>query len=290
VNEVFVTFGSENHLAGTLTLPSRSQQPVALLLLNAGVIQRMGPHRVNVKIARRVARQGIVTLRFDFPGQGESSSVASTVPFERQAVLDVQAAMDHVQRTTGIQRFAIAGICSGAHHGVTVAQADSRVVGLWMLDGFFYPTVKTGLHRLKRRLSLQSLPELGSWAAAKLAGLIRAAALRLASSNVDEGQGSGRYPFPPRKTYAATMNQLADRGVDMRLVFSGSMKPFFNYADQLRDAFPADRFVDKVHCRIEPGIDHTLTTLKAQRLCIDEISTWLDRLGLNESPGSPRGR
>lgn len=290
MNEVFVTFGSENHLAGTLTLPTRSQQPVALLLLNAGVIQRMGPHRINVKIARRVAQQGIVTLRFDFPGQGESGSVASTVPFERQAMLDVQAAMDHVQRATGIQRFAIAGICSGAHHGVTVAHADSRIVGLWMLDGFFYPTFKTGLHRLKRRLSLQSLPGLGAWAGAKLAGSVRAAALRLSASKSDEDQGSAKYPFPPRKAYAATMNQLVDRGVDMALVFSGSMKPFFNYAGQLRDAFPDDRFVDKVHCRIEPGIDHTLTTLTAQKLCIDEISAWLDRLCLDESPGCPPGR
>ena len=56
--EQSLIFGPERHLVGTVTLP---EQPVVgqvmLLLTNAGVIPRVGPHRVNVKLARHFAQQ-----------------------------------------------------------------------------------------------------------------------------------------------------------------------------------------------------------------------------------------
>ncbi|MFT3954888.1 MAG: alpha/beta hydrolase [Piscinibacter sp.] len=129
--ELAVSFGPGKHLSGTLALPDElGGRPVGFIMLNAGVIHRIGPHRFNVRLARALADQGWPSLRFDLAGQGDSDNAPQVQAFERQIVADLRAAMDHLGRTAGVERFVIAGICSGAHRGLAVAQEDERVIGL----------------------------------------------------------------------------------------------------------------------------------------------------------------
>ena len=103
-------------------------------MLNAGVIHRIGPHRFNVKLARALASQGAAVLRMDLSGQGDSGVHPQALPFQEQAIADLRAAMDHLQRICSVDRFVIAGICSGAFNGLATALVDERVAGLWMLE------------------------------------------------------------------------------------------------------------------------------------------------------------
>lgn len=280
MNEICVAFGPDRHLVGTLTLPGTAApgRP-AVLLMNAGVIQRIGPHRINVKLARALAQQGVTSLRFDLSGQGDSRAPAGAAPYETQSIIDIRAAMDHVERTTGIDRFAIAGICSAADHGLVVAVEDPRVVGLWMMDGYAYPTRKT-------RFLRYWLPMKGRFFSALAKGLwtrLRQAPARLVrhlarhQGDYEDDTFFGRHLLPA-EVYAGHLRALVDRGVAVFLMYSGSLLNRYNYAGQLRDGFGRDAFVDKVRCDFVPDIDHTVTTVASQRRLVAIICDWVRSL------------
>lgn len=167
MTEVTLSFGAERHLVGTLCRPGDAAVgDCAVLLLNAGVIHRIGPHRFNVKLARALARAGLPSLRLDLSGQGDSRLPAQPLPYPQQAVADLRAAMDHLQGLLGVQRFVIAGICSGANHGLAAADADPRVAGLWMLDTHLYPTPRTRRERWRLQWRLRGPALLLQWARA----------------------------------------------------------------------------------------------------------------------------
>ena len=107
MNEIPLVFGADRHLVGILTLPSQGDpRPIAFLLINAGVIHRVGPHRINVKLARHLAGLGFASLRFDLSGQGDSRNAlsAGTIGHAQQSIADLRAAMDHLTRTLDVLR------------------------------------------------------------------------------------------------------------------------------------------------------------------------------------------
>ena len=68
-----ILFGPEHRLLGVLTRPVGSLQAgIACLMFNFGVTHRTGPRRIQVKLARRLAQQGVASLRFDLSGLGDS--------------------------------------------------------------------------------------------------------------------------------------------------------------------------------------------------------------------------
>lgn len=275
-NEIPLTFGSERHLVGTLTLPADGTvAPVAFVLLNAGVIHRIGPHRINVKLARELARQGFASLRFDLSGQGDSRAPSSSGNFTEQAVADIRAAMDHLERTADTHRFVIAGICSGADNGWAAAQADDRVVGLCLLDGYTYSTPKTRWVRYQRRLHGPIVSAVLPWIGRRLAALTTAVTRAVAVRRGDQVHlvDHGRR-YPSRTEYARVMQTLVDRGVDVCLVYSGSLLPQYNYDDQFREAFADHPFATRVRSEYQPDIDHSVTPVGAQRQLLALVSDW----------------
>lgn len=276
MHELAVSFGPGKHLSGTLALPDDlAARPVGFIMLNAGVIHRIGPHRFNVRLARRLAEQGWPSLRFDLAGQGDSDNAPQVQAFDRQIVADLRAAMDHLGRTAGIEHFVIAGICSGAHRGLAVAQEDSRVIGLWMLDGHAYPSSQTAA---QRRLLLWRRDPLGTlrgwfgwprrWLASRLARLPRRQDDD-APSEIDFGRNT-----PPRDTFAAMLAKVDQRGGRVFIHHSGGMLATFSYARQFQDVFGNEPFASRVRCEFWPDVDHTLSTLAAQRRVIDAIAGW----------------
>src|SRR5689334_9669091 len=107
------------------------ESDICCLLINSGIVHRIGPHRLNVLIARALAAKSLPSLRFDLSGLGDSRPASSSASYGDQAVADIRAAMDFVERERGSpQRFVIFGICSGAVNAYHAALADSRLVGV----------------------------------------------------------------------------------------------------------------------------------------------------------------
>lgn len=134
-HERAVRFGDADTLVGIVTEPAPGLAPRAgVILLNAGVVHRVGPNRMHVEIARGLARLGFLAVRVDLSGLGDSDSRRDSIPFERAAVLETQAIMSAITAQYGVSRFLTAGLCSGAVVAFNSAVADPRVAGAVLIN------------------------------------------------------------------------------------------------------------------------------------------------------------
>jgi dienelactone hydrolase len=247
-----------------LTPTSLQTRPVVgCLLMSAGLIHRVGPHRINVQAARELARRGIPSLRMDLSGVGDSLPARSTEPARVQAVADLQAGLALLESVSGVQRFLVAGICSGAEQTYDLALADPRVRGILMFDGFTFSTVLTGpIGKVRRllRLRVSAVP-------ARMRQAFSGPKITEASSDWNGGA-------PARAEFRDAMDRLVDRGVSVYIIYSGSVLERHSYKAQLRHAFRGARFVNRIRYEYLPRLDHTLVTKAAQREFVDRTAAW----------------
>jgi pimeloyl-ACP methyl ester carboxylesterase len=137
MKEETVLLGRRRSLVGVLTHPAdniRLKRSIAVLLLNAGIVHRVGPGRIYVKIARELAERGFTVLRFDFSGIGDSQNRQDELPFHASAVEETQCAIDFLQVEYGIRRFLLLGGCSGASVSLDTASLETRVCGAILIN------------------------------------------------------------------------------------------------------------------------------------------------------------
>ena len=269
-----VRFGPEASLVGMLTQPdSPERSRVAFLMLNAGLISRIGPHRFNVKLARALAGVGQTSLRFDLAGFGDSRATSTGADFTTQAVRDIVSAMDFLGRSCGIHRFALVGICSGAVNAFAAALVDPRVVGALMVDGHIYRTHWTTPVRRWKRFRAASWSEVSANLRRRLLRVLTPGGVGAGDVADDE-----EFPMPvspPRAEFVVQVQALADRDVAVFFMYSGSCIEDFSYGAQFRHAFRREGFLDQVRCDYRPDIDHTMISLEAQRKVIDAVLGWV---------------
>jgi pimeloyl-ACP methyl ester carboxylesterase len=258
--------GGGRHLLGVMTTPVAERKPLAILLFNAGVVHRIGPHRMNVKLARHLAGQGYTTVRFDLSGLGDSRVPLHAAPFRDQAVRDIREVIDYLAREEGLQQVALCGICSGAENAYATALADPRVVGVFLFDGYAYPTMKSRMIRQIARVRSITMGKL------KRRALTLVSAFRKKHSTRERAAGP-LLPPPTQAEFAAGMQALIDRGVRVALAFSGSGE--YRYTGQMRDCFGGHRFLDEIACHYTPDIDHLVTPLVAQQRFVALVDEWL---------------
>lgn len=270
MSEVVVNFGPEQGLVGTLSIPTQvAPRGIGFILLNAGVISRMGPHRFNVKLARHLASLGFACLRFDLAGQGDSQANGGAQSYEQQVMLDLRAAVDHLTEQTGVRHVAIAGICSGAVAAHTYAQQDDRVMACWMYDGYAYSTRLAVFMRMAKQLRHQPWLTLKTWLQRIKERLAPPALAEKTEENVDFGSHN-----PDKRTYAEALLRMHERGVRLFMMFSSDILWYYSYQNQFRDAFKGWAFADAVRVQYLPDVDHTITTLAWQQRVISDIGDW----------------
>ncbi len=260
MNEQTFAFGPGNGLIGTVCLPAGTPR-AALVLFNAGVIHRIGPHRLNVRLARKLAAEGVASIRFDLAGLGDSARPAGEKSFEDQAVADVRAAMDALGARCGLASFTLFGFCSGAYHSYATALIDTRVSGLVLFDAYRYRTFRAKLNRYRARIQQHGL--LGAVTGRITRTLARLTAKREAGGA--EAVASVAYitQVPDREEFAAGLNTLLARGTRVGLIFSGGYEGY-NYAEQFDDAFKGLLPQGKVGSHYFPAMDHVATRLSGQ--------------------------
>ncbi|MEM6791780.1 MAG: alpha/beta hydrolase [Myxococcota bacterium] len=274
--ERVLRFGpGEVALGGIWTAPDERartapRDDLAVLLLNAGLLHKVGPYRMNVALARALAARGLASFRFDFSGLGDSPAAATSLDYGARCRDEIAAAMDHLA-AEGRRRFVVLGLCSGAVNAHRAAAADARAVGVVALDGFAWPTRTFYLRhygpRVIRpskwvRFARRKLPALGvgrSGAAAK-----------------PDGAPEFEVDFPPRAEVAVELRRLVARGCRMLYVFTGGVREYFNYRGQLGDCFPGLDFRGHLDVDHYPDADHTFTALADRRRLFARLEGWLD--------------
>src|SRR5437867_887582 len=117
MTERVVQFGDGNSLVGVLSEPAAGMKPgsrPAVILLNAGTLHRVGPHRVYVRIARVLASEGFPVLRFDLSGLGDSAPRRDNVPYRESTLRETRDAMDCLAGQGVGRQFLLMGFCEGA--------------------------------------------------------------------------------------------------------------------------------------------------------------------------------
>lgn len=137
VLEQVLICGAESQLVGILSQPPAnpdgSQLPT-VIMLNAGLLHRVGPNRIYVTLARALAARGFPVLRLDLAGIGESAPRTDQVPLLDGVLADVRQAMAALTEHHGAQQFLLLGHCSGGIVSLVAAQREQRIVGAVMIN------------------------------------------------------------------------------------------------------------------------------------------------------------
>ncbi len=270
MKEEAVLFGETKSLVGIVTDPpngtGRRLGP-AVILLNPGIVHRVGPGRIYVKIARALAAAGFVALRFDFSGIGDSGVRRDHLQFEKSAVREAQDAMDWLNATRGISHFILLGGCSGALVALQTACRDLRVVGAVLMN-FPVPEddqAAAATDHINRSAGYYywnfALFDLKSWrklltGKANYRNLIR----------VLKGQARTKFT-PPKKLLLETtqlqaqLRRLADRDIHLTFVCSQGDPS----VDDLREAGGNElkhlQLLGRMTLQVIPRSDHTFSSI-----------------------------
>ncbi len=122
-----VTFKSDAALRGILNIPEGARNGVVLVHGWSGY--RAGPHRMFVNAARRLANDGIASLRFDLRGRGDSDGDTNATDLDGM-ISDLLAATNFIRAEARVERVWPIGICSGGNVVLGAASLDKSFAGL----------------------------------------------------------------------------------------------------------------------------------------------------------------
>lgn len=129
-----------SQLFGVLTtgLPAAADKARAVVvLLNSGSVHHIGPNRLWVRLARQWASKGVVVLRLDLSGIGDSQprpDAPANEVYSASAAMDVDAAVKYVKGALAANEYHVAGLCSGAYHAFKAAVAGQALTSVIMIN------------------------------------------------------------------------------------------------------------------------------------------------------------
>ena len=274
VNEQAVLFGHQNSLVGVFTRPTKAFEGYpTIVVLNTGVIHRVGHHRMYVTMARALAAAGYPAFRFDLSGIGDSDLRDDALSPLESAVADIKEALDWIETTSGAARVVLVGLCSGADQSVAYAHTDDRVVGLVLLDPSIPATWRHYLHYVAPRLT-----RIESWVQLLT---FRSQTLQLWAHRNLERLRLGRKPPQShgsdqleRGSIASCYQGAVDNGVRILAVFTGEPTRQ-TYREQMLEALPNVRFGDRLQLEYLVRSDHTFI-LASDRIWLTALTlSWL---------------
>lgn len=264
----------------------------AVILLNAGAVGQIGPNRLHVVLARRLAAAGDLVVRMDVSGIGDSRvrvGAEENVVYSAHAVADVGIAVDWVRRS-GATEVAVLGLCSGAYHGFKAALAGQSIDTLVAINPltFHYrigmpldfAAFRVAADAMRYRRSIVS----GSSWRKLLRG--RVDLLRVARVLLHRIHGAVSRPLreamrrlriPLTDDLGSELDLLAARGVALRFIFAEGDPGQQLFAEQGGSVVPRLAAGGQLGVRIIPGTDHTFTARWAHPVLLDAICAALDR-------------
>lgn len=277
--------GPRKTIVSVVTTPPRGAAErgrPGVILINAGLVHKIGPNRLNVRIARQLVAHGYTSIRIDLSGIGDSKAHES-LPYDEAAVVDTVAAMDFLAKTKGLDRFLLIGLCSGADTFLRVAASDPRVVGACLIDSFaFYTPLYFGAQYWRRMLEVESWRNVvsGNSDIVQMAkGKVREKLRPLLGTPATEPEKKDEnvWKLPPKTEILANVRRTVDRGAAMFLIYSGG-PAYYNFLTKYRVPLHPLISAGKVQVELFAESDHTFTMTYNQNLLLDCIEGWANAL------------
>lgn len=284
MKERAIRIGKPTPLVGVVSEPDNFDPDLpAVLILNSGVMHHVGTCRLSVKVGRTIAAQGLLAVRFDYSGIGDSEPRRGALSFEESSIAETREVMDYLQKTRGVSQFILYGLCSGADAAYITGLADSRVVGLVKLDPYCYRTWQYPI-RYYGPLLFRAKRWKG-FLAKKIGKLLRGndhARAPSAVAGIEEQYfevPTYTRRFPPRNEVAAGLSKLVERSVRIFAIFTGG-EPEYIYTQQYRDSFRDVNFRGLLRVAYYPETNHIITQIDYQSRIVNEIVSWIAEGGL----------
>ncbi len=264
-----IVFGKYDHLLGITNIPidkdQQSQpQSVAVILVTAGMLNSVGPFRMYVDIANKLATESIPSLRFDLSGIGESLGVGVSGRSIDRAAEEIIEAMDYLSAKHDIDKFILFGLCSGADDSFQTALKDPRVKGIIALDGVAYKTRKFKIKKLHRYLKL--LMRWDKW----LNKFRHLTSTQPAPASLASG-GDVR-EFPATSDLATIeFQQLVDQGIQMHFIYTGGTD-YYNYEQQFYDMLPEVNWGKTESTTFFPHMDHVVLLCEDRQELVEHVT------------------
>jgi pimeloyl-ACP methyl ester carboxylesterase len=250
---------------------ARTDRP-ALVILNSGIVHRVGANRMSVTLARALASAGHTVVRFDLSGVGDSDPRPDGLAPLDAAMADIQEVLDSLESTRRTRRFILAGLCSGADHSLIYAQKDARVVGAILLDPSIPRTLRHRAYHYRSRLLRRE-----SWLNL-LRGrnpLWRALRARVAGGGAAAEEPPGRQEELQRPEVRAYLERAYQttlaRGVQFLAALTGERS---YYREQLLEAFPRAPFGGQLRLEYFKHSDHMFSAQVHSAHLIRVIVAW----------------
>ena len=274
MRERVLRIGKPTPLTGVVSVPDKfdAQKP-AVLIHNSGVMHHIGTCRLSVKLGRALAEAGLLAFRFDFSGIGDSAPRSGTLSFTESAPMEVAEVMDFFQKTKGIDKFIVYGLCSGADASYETAKLDSRVVGLCQIDPYCYRNLGWHLHYwLPRLLSPARWINFIKTRFISPEPTPEAAVKEVGEENVE--LPTYIREFPPQEDVARHLQDIVDRNIPIYNIFTNGQNEILNHASQYADSFRNVNFRGLLSTDYFPETRHIITEPPYQKLVVDKIVQW----------------
>ena len=272
LKEEALQFGEGGRLFGILTSPVESrtvrEMPV-VLFLSAGVLHRVGPFRLHVRLARELARLGFTSLRVDLAGTGDSPSRRG-LSNQQSVAADFAEIVEVLESRMGRLPLILAGLCSGADNAIRLTVEDSRIIGMILLDPFCFQDRGFGARVLIAKYSNPT--RYAAWLKRRIVALtktgekIRQEAISIDPLSVRD--------LPTREQLRAAFEMIRERKGRVLSIFTRYATRYYNRAGQLNAILNLNAYKQFCTELFWPHVDHTYTLELHRRRLIEEIKTW----------------
>jgi hypothetical protein len=271
--ERVMSFGPGKSLVGILCEPPAGQAiegAPAIITWNVGLNHRVGPYRIYVDLARKLAGQGFTSLRFDVSGLGDSAvDREDTRSDAERAKGDVQAAMNLLREQRGIKHFVLIGFCSSVDAAHALGADIPEVAGVVYLEGYGfrtpgyylrYPLRFFDRNRWRRRFWM--------WLPQVLPQLFDSEPLTIEREEIYVRD----YPTP--RQFADDVRRMLGRGARLLFIYAGG-DTTYTYREQLYDMLGDKHGPEGLDLIFQQFADHTFFLSADRKRAVSSVVDWM---------------
>lgn len=284
IKEIALLLGPRRSMVGVAT-PAIGVPPDAealtAVILNSGIVHRVGANRMSVMLARAMAARGIGAVRFDLSGIGDSEPRTDDLPPLPASLADIREALDSLQKTRRITRVVLIGLCSGADQSILYDPADPRVVGVVLIDPSIPSTKRFWVHYYRRQATnLESWRRLAWDPNSRWRAMARGFLGDQPASGASDGSRTarGHYRIQDQPEARAYLNQAYRRALEAGRQLLTITTGARTYPEQLLHAFPDVPFNEQLRLEHFEDADHVFNSLPVRQRAIDTIVDWVAKL------------
>jgi hypothetical protein len=255
-------------------VPSRNPQELPVFVFfNAGLLHRVGPHRLYVRLARELSTMGFSSLRVDLAGRGDSPSRPGLAN-QQSAAADYEEIVRVLDSRLAPGPRVLAGLCSGSDHAIRLTPKDPRVVGLLLLDPVCSPDDGFGTRAFVLRCTNTAL---------YVAWLKR----RFTQPKEERVDLLALRDVPTPVQLRSAFESIRERDGRVLSVFTQYALQYYNQAGQLGRVLGVDGYQQFCTELFWPHAEHTYTLDLHRRRLIEVVKTWAggfirSRIGSND--------